>query len=124
MKDPIVTQLEKEIAHLEAQVAARREMIAARLALNGSAVVTTAVSAPLAVKERERAPRHGLKEAMLAAIAGSKGMTKMEIVKKLAADGYEFSVRPAHVARNLVMLRKAHKITATKRGLANVYFLR
>lgn len=122
MKDPIVIQLEKEIAHLESQVAARREMIAARLALNGSAVVTA--DAPLAVKERERAPRHGLKEAMLAALIGSKGMTKMDIVKKLAANGYGFSVRPAHVARNLVMLKKAHKVTATKRGLANVYCLR
>lgn len=121
MKDSILEQLEKEITQTEARLAS---LHAARSALlNLPASKPRPAAAIAGDPDRERAPAGHLREAMLAALAGSKGMTKMEMAKQLKARKYEYSLRPAHIARNLSAMMAEGKVKASKKGLSNLYFL-
>lgn len=119
MKDPILVSLDDQIAQCEARLTALRAARAALSNLSAAPMSATPFAHP---DGRERAPAGHLREKILE-ILKTGPHTKMQVVGKLKQHGYTWSVRPAHVARNLASLRKEKKVKAQVKDLANVYSL-
>jgi len=103
-------RLRSEIARLSAELAA---VARARVALERGSVraAAPASSSTVSVAGRLRAPKGYLPKRILDVLRASEGaLSRGQIIERLRESGYEFTLAPAAITRELIALVRARKL--------------
>ncbi len=120
MKNDLVAEIDRQIAHHEAALAKLRTARNALAGLNGTAEqVSPAGKKP---GERRRAPPGALEDAMEKAIRAKPGMVNGEVGAAIVKAGYAFPVTSLHRGKRLSAMVDEKRLTVKLDGNLRRYY--